>query len=151
MFFWKSELIISFLCSHFFHVLPWNQPSSNWKDNSRLGLDMNKWEYACHANSAKISLVPVTKGLRIQWKLSTISRTIKKALEVIFWYVKVYVFGKFIQYSIHYYKIQALFPWDKIFLIKNALISLSRAPIYHTLIIFNSQFLYELKHKESYL
>ena len=66
---------------------------------------------------------------------------------VFFLYVQVYVFWKFIQYTIHWDKTQMLkkIPLDKINVIKNALFFLSRAPTHHSF-TFNSRFLYELKY-----
>ena len=65
-----------------------------------------------------------------------------------FWYVKVCVFWKCIQCTIHWDKTQMLrkFPLDKISGTKNALFFLSRAPTYHSF-TFNLRFLYDLKHK----
>ena len=66
----------------------------------------------------------------------------------VFWYVKVCIFWKCIQYTIHWDKTQMLkkFPSDKINGTKNALFFLSRAPTHHSF-TFNLRFLYELKHK----
>ena len=65
-----------------------------------------------------------------------------------FWHVKVCIFWKCIQYTIHWDKTQMLkkFPSDKINGTKNALFFLSRAPTHHSF-TFNLRFLYELKHK----
>ena len=55
--------------------------------------------------------------LRIHRRLSTILKTSNKNVwSSVFWYVKVYMFWKFIQYTIHWDKIQRLkkFPSDKI-------------------------------------
>ena len=87
--------------------------------------------------------------LRIHWRLSTILETSHKSLwSNVFWSVKVCIFWKGIQYTIHWDKIQILkkFPSDKINRIKNALFFLSRAPSHHSF-TFNLGFLYELKHK----
>ena len=64
-----------------------------------------------------------------------------------FWYAKVYIFWKFIQYPMH---------WDKIHVkknsfrqknpSKNAVFLLPQAPTHHSFTI-NLQFLHELKHK----
>ena len=61
--------------------------------------------------------------------------------------MKVYIFWKFLQYTIHLDKIQMWkkFPLDKINFTKNALFFLSRAPTHHSF-TFNSRFSYELKH-----
>ena len=66
----------------------------------------------------------------------------------VFWYVKVCIFWKCIQYTIHWDKTQMLkkFPSDKINGTKNALFFLSRAPTHHSF-TFNLRFLHELKHK----
>ena len=66
-----------------------------------------------------------------------------------FWYSKVCIFWKFIQYTIHGDETQMLkkkIPSGKINSTKNVLIFLSRAPTHHSF-TFNLQFLYELKHK----
>ena len=88
-------------------------------------------------------------SLRIHCSFSTILKTNNKSVwSYVFWYVKVYVFWKFIQYTIHGDKTQILkkFPSDKINSTKNALIFLSRAPTLHSF-TFNLRFLNELKHK----
>ena len=66
----------------------------------------------------------------------------------ILWYLKVYIFWKFIQYTIRWDKTQILkkVPSDKINVTKNALFFISWAPIHHNF-TFNLRFLYELKHK----
>ena len=66
----------------------------------------------------------------------------------VFWYVKVSIFWKCIQYTIHWDKTQMLkkFPLNKINGIKNAHFLLSRIPTHHNF-IFNLRFLNELKHK----
>ena len=86
--------------------------------------------------------------LRIHWRLLTILKTSKNVWSNIFWYVKVCIFWKCIQYTIHWDKTQMLkkFPSDKINGTKNALFFLSRAPTHHSF-TFNLRFLYELKHK----
>ena len=65
-----------------------------------------------------------------------------------FWYVKVCIFSKCIQYTIHWDKTQILkkFSSDKINGAQNVLFFLSQAPAHHSF-AFNLQFLYELKHK----
>ena len=88
-------------------------------------------------------------GLRIHWRLSTILKTSNKSgWSNAFWYVKVYIFWKFIQYTIHWDKIKMLkkFLLDKINVTKNALFFLSRAQTHHSF-AYNSRFLCELKHK----
>ena len=43
--------------------------------------------------------------LRIQWRLSTILKTSNKSVwSNVFWYVKVYIPWKFIQYTMHWHK-----------------------------------------------
>ena len=66
----------------------------------------------------------------------------------IFWYVKVCIFWKCIQYTIHWNKTQMLkkFPWDKINGTKNVLFFLSRVLTHHSF-TFNLRFFYKLKHK----
>ena len=74
--------------------------------------------------------------LWIHWRLSMILKTSKKnAWSNAFYYVKVCIFWKCIQSTIHYDKTQMLkkFPF------------LSRAPTHRSL-TFNLRFLYELKH-----
>ena len=81
--------------------------------------------------------------LRIHWRLSTILKTSNKsARSSVFLYKKVYIFWKFIQYTIHRDKTQMwkMFPWDKIKVIKNALFFLSQAPT-HDSFTFNWQLL----------
>ena len=71
-----------------------------------------------------------------------------KVYEVIsFWYVKVYIFSKFIQYTTYWDKQQMLkkFPSDKINVTENTLFFLLRPPSHHSF-TFNSQFLYGLKY-----
>ena len=90
----------------------------------------------------------IRTNLRIQWRLSTILKTsIRRVWSNAFWYVKVYIFWKFIQYTIHWDKTLALknfFGQNNSY--KNALSFLSRALSRHSF-TFNTQFLYELKHK----
>ena len=89
------------------------------------------------------------KFLRIHWRLSTILELSNKSLwSNAFWYVKVCIFWKRIQYTIHRGEIQILkkFLWDKINGSKNELFFLSRASTHHSF-TFNLRFLYELKHK----
>ena len=66
----------------------------------------------------------------------------------VFWYTKVWMFWKCIQYTIHWDKTQMLnkFPLGKKNVTKNALFFLTRIPT-HDSFIFNLRFLYELKHK----
>ena len=90
---------------------------------------------------------------RIQWRLSTILKTSNKSVwSNVFWYVKVYIFRKFIQYTINWDKTKLL---KKIILGKanvtiNALFFLSRTPTHHNhSFIFNLKFLYKLNHMEN--
>ena len=64
------------------------------------------------------------------------------------WYIKVCIFWKRIQYTIHWDKTQMLkkLPSDKINGTKNAFFFLSRAPTNHSF-TFNIRFLHELQHK----
>ena len=88
----------------------------------------------------------------IIWRLSAILRTSNKSVwNSVFWYVKVCIFWRCIQYTIHWDKTQILkkIAFGKINVTKSALIFfLSRAPTYHSF-TFNLRFLYELKHKIS--
>ena len=87
--------------------------------------------------------------LRLHWRLSTILGTSNKsAWGNGFWYVKVCIFWKCVQYTIHWdkTKILKIFPSDKINATKNVLSFLSGAPTHHSF-IFNLWFLYGLKHK----
>ena len=72
----------------------------------------------------------------------------KSAWSNAFWCVKVRVFWKCIQYSIHWDKTQMLkkIPFDKISGTKNALFFHLRAPTNQSF-TFNLWFLYELKYK----
>ena len=74
----------------------------------------------------------------------------KSAWSNAFWYVKVYIFWKFIQYNIYRDKTQMLrkFPLNKVKIKKRkkAPFFLLRAPTHHSF-TSNFQFLYELKHK----
>ena len=65
----------------------------------------------------------------------------------VFWYVKLYIFWKFIKYTTHWDKTQMLkkSPSKKINVTKNALSFLLRAPAHHSF-NFNLLFIYELKH-----
>ena len=86
---------------------------------------------------------------RIHWRLSTDFKNKQKSVwSNVFWYIKVCIFWKCIQYTIHWDKrrMSKKFPSDKINSTKNALFFLSRAPA-HRNFTFNLRFLYELKHK----
>ena len=85
--------------------------------------------------------------LRIHWRLSTILETSRRSVWInIFWYVKVCIFLKCIQYTIHWDKEQIFkkSPLDKIGGTKNVLFFLSGDPACHSF-TFNLPFLYELK------
>ena len=70
--------------------------------------------------------------LRIRWRLSTILKTSNKSVwGNVFWFVKVYIFWNFIQYTINWHILR--------------LFSLSQTPIDHRF-TFNWQFLYKPKH-----
>ena len=87
--------------------------------------------------------------LRIHWRLLAILKTRNKSVwSNVFWYVKVDIFWKFIQYTILWDKAQMLkkFPLDKMNGTKNALFFLSRA-LTHNSFTVTLRFLYELKHK----
>ena len=66
----------------------------------------------------------------------------------VFWYIKVCIFWKCIQYTIHWDRTQLSkrFPSDKTNGTKNFLFFLSPAPTHHSF-TFNLRFLYDLKHK----
>ena len=81
--------------------------------------------------------------------LSTILITNGKSLwSDFFWFVKVYILWKCIQYIIHcdIKIVLKKFPSDKINGTKNALFFLLQASTYHSF-TFNLRFSYELKHK----
>ena len=81
----------------------------------------------------------LAKSLQIHWRLSTILETSNKSVwSNVFWYVKVCIFWKCIQYTIHWDKTQMFKKFSSFFL--------SRAPTHHSF-TFNLRFLYELKHK----
>ena len=91
----------------------------------------------------------LTFHLRIHWRPSTNLKTSNKSVwSNVFWYVKVYIFWKSIQYTIPWDKTQKFkkFPSDKINGTKNTLILLLRDST-HRSFTFNLRFLYELKHK----
>ena len=104
---------------------------------------------------SRISILPVLYVfflLRIHWMLSTILKISNKSSvwSNVFWYVKVCIFWKCIQYNIHWGKktnlCQIKFPLDKVRGTKNILCFLSQAPSHHSF-AFNFRFLYEVKHK----
>ena len=90
----------------------------------------------------------LAKSLQIHWGLSTILETSNKSVwSNVFWYVRVCIFWKFIQYTWRWDKIQILkkFCSDKINGSKNAIVFLLWAPNHSfTFILW---FLCELKHK----
>ena len=92
--------------------------------------------YVCISYRGKTSAIffvppPHPIGLRIHWRLSTILKRSNESVWSNFCYVKVQIFWKFIQYTIHWDKTQMLkkCPSDKITATKNTLFFLSRAPI----------------------
>ena len=95
----------------------------------------------------KQQILTIISSLRVHWRLSMILKANKK-WSYFFLYVKVCIFWKCIQYTIHWDKTQMLkkFPSDKINYTENALSFLSWAPTHHSF-TFNFQLLYELKHK----
>ena len=104
----------------------------------------NKWHL-----SASVFIKLSFNHLRIHWRLSVILKTSKNVYKVmLFWYVKVFVFWKCIQYTIHLDKTKMLkkIPSDKINGTKNTLFFLSRAPTHYSF-TFNFRFLYGLKDK----
>ena len=86
--------------------------------------------------------------LRIHGRLSTILKTNNKSVwRNVFWYTKVCIFWKCIQYTTHWDKTNfKKIPSDKINVTKNAHFFLSGAPT-HYVFTFNLRSLYELKHK----
>ena len=88
-------------------------------------------------------------SLMIHWNLSTnLKLSSKNVWGNVFSYVKVCLFWKSIQYSIHWDKTQVLknFPPDKWNGTKNVVCFLSQVPVYHSF-TFNLKFLYDLKRK----
>ena len=80
--------------------------------------------------------------------VSTIFKTSNEsAWSNVLWYVKVYIFWKFIQCTLRWDKTQMVkkIPLDKMNVTKNTLSFLSWAPSHYSF-TFNSQFLYEVKH-----
>ena len=108
-----------------------------------------KWHHKNEMiESIYVSRNNVNLILRIDWKLSTILETSNKNVwSNIFWYIKVCIFWKCIQYTIIEIKqtLKKLFS-DKINGTKNTLFFLSHAPTYHSF-NFKFWFLNELKHK----
>ena len=86
-------------------------------------------------------------SLRVHWKLLTILKiNNKSAWSDVFWYVKIFMPWKFIQYTKHWAKthMSKKFPLNKINVTKNEFFFLLQP--YHRF-AFNSWFLHELKHK----
>ena len=86
-------------------------------------------------------------SLRIHWRLLTILKiNNKSAWSDVFWYVKIFIPWKFIQYTKHWDKthMSKNFPLNKINVTKNEFFFLLQP--YHRF-AFNSWFLHELKHK----
>ena len=98
--------------------------------------------------------------IRIHWRLSEILKTSNKSVwSNVFWYVKVYIFQKCIQYTIHWDKTQMLkkFSLDKINGRESALVLLSGGPTHYSFniswstrfvslkLIFNFRFRFVLK------
>ena len=85
--------------------------------------------------------------LRIYWRLSTILKTNNKSVwSNVFWYIKVCIFWKCIQYTIHWDNTQILQISN--FLKQNELVQ--KMPsffFFHELFFFPLWFSYELKHK----
>ena len=100
-------------------------------------------DWALLYNSSKFEIFMIFSVLRIHWRLSTILKTSNKRVwSNVFWFIKVYIFWKLIQYNIHADKTQLLKKSsDKI-----NVFFLSRAPTHHSF-IFHPQFFYKLKHK----
>ena len=86
---------------------------------------------------------------RIHWRLpTTLETSCKSVWSNGFSYVKVFIFCKWIPYTIHWDKTQILkkFCSDKIIGTKNTLFFLSQV-LTHQSFTFNFQFLYQLNHK----
>ena len=87
--------------------------------------------------------------LGIYWGLSTILKTSNKSLwNNVFWRLKVYIFWKFIQYTIHWNKAQIVkkkFPSSKINVAKNEPFSFCEQQLIS--FTFNSRFLCEWEQK----
>ena len=98
----------------------------------------------------KIKSVKMSEfSLMIHWNLSTnLKLSSKNVWGNVFSYVKVCLFWKSIQYSIHWDKTQVLknFPPDKRNGTKNVVYFLSQVPVYHSF-TFDLKFLYDLKRK----
>ena len=110
---------------------------------SLLPVNMNfKFNFRLHVNIISLFY------LRVRWKLLTILKTSKKSMKQRFWCEQVYIFSKFLQYTMHWGKTQMLkkFPSDKRNDKRNLLLFLSRAQTHHSC-TFITQSLYELKHK----
>ena len=103
----------------------------------------------CKSNNRDLNRDWIKLMIRIHWRLLIILKTsIKSVWSNVFWYVKVSILWKCIQYSMHWGKTQMLqkFHSDKDTVQKNALFFLSRAPTHHSF-TFNLWFLHELKRK----
>ena len=116
--------------------------------NARLDLRMLLiWEWL-KEKLTDFHWFPIVQGLvflRIYWRLSTILKTSNKSVwSNVFWHVKVYIFWKFIQYTIieikHTNAEKISYGQNKRYN-KNALFFLLWAPAHHSF-TFNSQFLY---------
>ena len=84
-------------------------------------------------------------SLMIHWRLSTISKTSNKNVcSNVFWYVKVYIFGKFLNCTLHWdnRNVKEKFPSPKKNVTKYILFYLLQDQFY-----FNLRFLYELMQK----
>ena len=137
---WILEKVVNFICFY----------QGFWNATVKLLLNffwkLVFWESFFKIMSDTFYLI---LKVRLHWRLSTILKTSDKNIwSNIFWYVKVCIFWKRIQYTIHWDKTQILkkFCSDKINGTKNALVVLLQAPTHHSS-TFNLWFLYELKHK----
>ena len=95
----------------------------------------------------KQQILTIISSLRVHWRLSMILKANKK-WSYFFLYVKVCIFWKCIQYTIHWDKTQMLKKplLDKLNRKKNAHFFLSRAPTHYSF-TFNLLFLYEMRQK----
>ena len=76
-------------------------------------------------------------SFKIHWRYSTIETSNKSVWSNVFWYVKVWINWKCVQYTIHWDKTQILkkIPLDKIYSTKNTLFFLLQSPTHHSFIL----------------
>ena len=79
----------------------------------------------------------------MHWRLSMILKTSNKSeWSNVFWYVKVYIFWNFTQYTIHSDKTQMLnkFPWAKINVTKNELFFFRKLELIIVLLLIHNSY-----------